>query len=285
MLKKKVASRLTSSFEVTEPKKPKLKVVSDFDLRTDEPRKKKRASSGTDEEPPRDKPKKKKAPYAASAKPFPEERRSMKPLRLHDDEEDEDDPLPKKSKGSGGLVTSKSFAVVVPPLNVPKRISKLTGKIQSIIGEDAENIQQALEAGNVDNALAMLNRRLIQTVVDLIPQLETGIRESKGRYGVHSFNGLIQTCRELVIDLQSSQDRGAIGQAIVERILQPAFLDMATHIVEEQATVLSEMKPDLDADDYAKLRHAQIESRNRVAAFMQAKFSDVKEETISYLQK
>jgi hypothetical protein len=279
MLKKKPR---VASFDVTEPpRKPKLKVVSDFDLTdkkkskgdlNDVPKKRSRSLPGTDEEPPRDKPKKKKAP--SGKMPFPE-RREMKPLRLHED--DDEDEAPRKKK--------PSFELVVPEGKGPKRISKLSGKLQSIIGDDAENIMQSLEVGNIDNGLALLNRRLIQTVVDLIPKLETGIRESNGRYGVHSFNGLIQTVRELVIDLQQAQDRGAIGQAIVERILQPAFLEMATLIVEEQATVLSEVKADLSPEDYAKLRTAQIDSRTRIAAFMQSKFSAVKDETISYLQK
>lgn len=176
--------------------------------------------------------------------------------------------------------------LVVPGTSMVKRMSKLDKKeLVSIMGDDAEEMQQLFEDDNTDQAIRLLNRRLIQTCIDLIPQLETGIRNSKGRYGVHSLNGTIQTIRELVIDLQQMQDRGAIGESIVEKIIRPAFLEIATKIVEESATVLSEIKDTVEAGTYSTVRQAQIDSRNRLASVMNSKYEFMREETVRFLQR
>jgi len=176
---------------------------------------------------------------------------------------------------------------IVPVGEMPtRRISKLNQKeLVSIIGDDAEEMQSLFENGSTDQAIQLLNRRLIQTCIDLIPQLETGIRNSNGRYGVHSLNGTIQTIRELVIDLQSMQDRGAIGQSIVQQIIQPTILEIATKVVEEQATVLSEVKDLVPTEVYGRFRQAQIDSRNRLGALMNSKFEQMRDQTIQFLSR
>lgn len=175
---------------------------------------------------------------------------------------------------------------LVPATPAAKRLSKIDKKsMVSIIGDDAEEMQNLFEQGSTEQAIQLLNRRLIQTCIDLLPQLETGIRNSNGRYGVHSLNGTIQTIRELVIDLQSMQDRGAVGETIIDKIIRPAMLDIATQIMQEYAAVLSEVKDVLSQDGYAKVREAQITSRNRIAGAMNAKFEAIKSETISFLQR
>lgn len=157
--------------------------------------------------------------------------------------------------------------------------------VTSIIGDDAETIQQLLEQEDTERATDLLNRRLIQTLIDLLPQLETGIRQSNGRYGVHSLNGTIQTIRELVIDLQARQDRGAVGMQIVESIIRPAFLDIATQIVTEYATVLSDMKDLVPEGVYARVRQSQMDSRGRVANVINSKYEEIKSQTVQALQR
>lgn len=192
----------------------------------------------------------------------------------------------KPKKPGTDLVIPASMPM--PALAAPgqKKISKLNKKdLVSIMGDDAEEMQALFEEDNTDQAVRLLNRRLIQTCIDLIPQLETGIRSSNGRYGVHSLNGTIQTIRELVIDLQSMQDRGAIGESIVEKIIRPTILEMATKIVEESATVLSEVKDLIPSEVYSRFRQAQLDSKTRLAGLMDEKYRYMREETVKFLQR
>lgn len=190
-------------------------------------------------------------------------------------------PLKKKRRTDLVLVDGKDQVTFKG-----QKISKIDQKeMLSIIGDDAEEMQQLFEGDNTEQATKMLNRRLIQMLIDLIPQLETGIRKSNGRYGVHSLNGTIQTIRELVIDMQSAQDRGALGHSIVENIIKPVFYEIATIVVEEASMVLSEVKDVLPPEGYAQLRRAQIDSRNRLASSINTKYLTVKDEIIGFLQR
>ncbi len=197
-------------------------------------------------------------------------------------------PLPAKKKKKPG-----TKLVVAPELRIDdalpkaKRISKLklADNLTSILGDDAESLQQLLETGDSDSALTLLNKRLIQTSVDLIAEVESGIRESKGRYGVHSFNGLVQSIRELMIDLQATKDRGAMGITLVDNVLRPAFLDIGMAIMQEYASVANEVKDLMSPDVYKQFRQSQLDSRNRLAALMQTQYLKIRDETVQFLQR
>jgi hypothetical protein len=193
----------------------------------------------------------------------------------------------KKKKKEPGTALAIPELRIDDPLPKTKRISKLklADNLTSILGDDAESLQQLLETGDSDSALTLLNKRLIQTSVDLIAEVESGIRESKGRYGVHSFNGLVQSIRELMIDLQATKDRGAMGVTLVDNVLRPAFLDIATAIMQEYATVANEVKDLMGPDVYKQFRQGQIDSRNRLAALMQTQYLKIRDETVQFLQR
>lgn len=199
----------------------------------------------------------------------------------------------KKTK-SKALVVEDDEPIVLAKKKKPKlpaltaegkqRISK-SGKLHSIMGDDAESLQQLLESGDSDSALSILNKRLIQTSIDLIAEVEAGIRESNGRFGVHSFNGLVQTIRELMIDLQSTQDRGAMGVTLMDTVIRPAMLEIAMAIMTEYATVANEIKLLVDADTYKEVRESQKASQTRAAALIQSQYGQIRDKTIEFLQR
>jgi hypothetical protein len=223
-----------------------------------------------------------------------------KPQRARDtDEPDDNDfgddrPRPPKPKHAKRRMAERPAKAPKPKnalvLQAPKsanRISRLSSKgLNSILGEDAEALQQLLESGDSDSALSQLNKRLIQTSIDLISEVEAGIRESKGRYGVHSFNGLVQSIRELMIDLQSTQDRGAIGLSLVENILRPNLLDIGMSIMKEYSVLADDVKSLGLADDrMIEFRQRQVESRTRIGNAIQGKYEEMKQGIISGLQR
>jgi hypothetical protein len=167
-----------------------------------------------------------------------------------------------------------------------KRISKIKAtKLNSILGDDAETLQQMLESGDNDSAISILNKRLIQTSIDLIAEVETGIRESNGRYGVHSYNGLVQSIRELMIDLQAAQDRGAMGVTLVETVIRPAMLEIAMILMQEYVSVANEIKLLVEPEIYQKFRTVQKESQARTGAAVQEQYRKIQEATIQFLQR
>ncbi len=167
-----------------------------------------------------------------------------------------------------------------------KKISKISAtKLNSILGDDAELLQQMLESGDNDSAMSILNKRLIQTSIDLIAEVETGIRESNGRYGVHSYNGLVQSIRELMIDLQATQDRGAMGVSLVENVIRPAMLDIGMFLMQEYVAVANEMKLLIEPEVYQKFRAVQKDSQARVGAAVQEQYGKIRDQSIQFLQR
>lgn len=185
------------------------------------------------------------------------------------------------------VVEEEDDEVVNLPVPATRRkISKLKTKgMRSILGDSAEDIQQLLEVGEQDGATTLLYKRMLQSLVDLVPYAEHNVRKSKGARGVYQINSLMSSIRELLIDVQSNQDRGALGDSLVERVIRPVFLDIGMQIVQEYATVLGEAKDRMSPEDYKAFRTSQSESRGRIAAFIQGQYSKVKDESIAFLQR
>lgn len=207
--------------------------------------------------------------------------KSKRPTMSLDD--DDDQPRLKKKKASTDLV-------IVEPERKPKKaatdIMPNLANLRTIFGDDAEQMVELLESGaDDDSTVSKLNKRLIQSSINLIAQVEKGIHESNGRYGVHSYVGLVQTIRELVIDLQSTKDRGALGVAITENILRPAFLDMAMQVMTEYAKVAHDAKELVDDEQYVQFRESQLDSRERIATFLQEQYGKIRDETVKFLQR
>lgn len=165
------------------------------------------------------------------------------------------------------------------------RISKLNTKgMRSIIGDSAETIQQLLESNANESALALMQKRLLQAVVDTLPFAEHTIRATKGAKGVYQFNSLITSIRELMIDMQSTRDKGAIGAEMVERIIRPAFLDIGMTLVQEEARLDAEIKDILGVEQARKIREVRKAALQRTADTIQSKYNEAKNQAIGFMQ-
>ena len=166
-----------------------------------------------------------------------------------------------------------------------KTISKLKTKgMRSIMGDSAEVIQQLLEANSNESALSLMQKRLLQTLVDVLPYAEHAVRASKGSRGVYQLNSLITSLREVMIDMQSTRDKGALGAEMVERVIRPAFLDIGMYLVQEEARLDGEIKELVGLENYRKIRAARKESVTRIGRNIQEKYGEAKAAAITFLQ-
>lgn len=181
------------------------------------------------------------------------------------------------------------IAVIVKPKFTPvaiKRISKLNqAGMHSIVGDNAESIQQLLEKGENDSAVSLIYKSMVSALVDLIPIAENVVRESNGAKGVYQINSLISSIRELLTDIQSAQDRGLLGEMLVARIIKPEILDVGMLIAKEYAMLSDDCKQYLGKDEHAKLNIDLKLSRTRVADKLMSSFRSIEKSTIDYLQR
>lgn len=167
-----------------------------------------------------------------------------------------------------------------------RRVSKTkTSSLKSIIGDSAEDIQQLLESGDADSSSSLIHKKLVQTIIDLLPYAENNIRKSKGVKGVYQLNTMVQTIRELIIDIQSSKDRGRMGELMTERIVAPAMLEIGTMIVQKFSNINADAKVRMDVQEYKAFKTEINKHRSDLADFINKKFYEIQDQMRNYLQR
>jgi hypothetical protein len=155
---------------------------------------------------------------------------------------------------------------------------------QTILGASADQIQQLLEVGNADSASSLLQKRMLQALIDLIPHVEQHVRTTKGQRGVYQMNTLVTSVREILSDLQATKDRGAIGAHMVEKVIRPAFLDIGMSLAQEEQHLSTAIRDNTDKEQCAIIRAALRDSVQRMALTIQRKYEESKTGAISFLQ-
>jgi len=183
------------------------------------------------------------------------------------------------------VVKKKSTALAVMEEKPKTRISKLNTKgMRSIVGDSAEQIQQLLEQNQNESAVSLMQKRLLQSLVDVLPYAEHAIRKTKGTRGVYQLNSLITSVRELMIDLQSTKDKGALGDAMVEKVIRPLFLDLGMMIVQEEQALASAIKDHVPPEVFKQVRAEQRASTVRVAQGINKAYEQAKQGAVSFMQ-
>ena len=181
-------------------------------------------------------------------------------------------------------VKVKSEIAVIKP--VVKKISKLNFEnMQSIVGDSAEAVQQLLAKGDNDTAVSLIYKSMLSAMVDLIPIVETSIRESNGTRGIYQLSALVSGVRELLVDIQSAQDRGLLGEALVDKIIRPEVLDFGMMIASEYSIMGDDFRQFLSPDDYKKVAADLKLSRTRVAANLMKSYKSIEKSTVDFLQR
>lgn len=167
-----------------------------------------------------------------------------------------------------------------------RKISKMKRPgIRSIIAQDVETIHQLIESDNTDTATTLIYKRMLQTLVDVIGHSEAMIHKSKGARGTHQLTTLVGALRDTMLDLQQAQDRGQLGESLVERIIAPAFLEVGMLVLRENAQMFSRLKRELDPEQADKYSRWLADQEQRVGEEIQRKYQVVRDEVRRFLQR
>lgn len=180
-----------------------------------------------------------------------------------------------------------------PAISEPDDLDALTKRsvvnseedTKNILGSEADALVRMLEDGDDDGAKKILLKKLMQSSVKLLAHVEKGAIDTNGRFGVHSFNGLIMSLRELINDMQAMNDRGAIGQILVEQVIRPAFMDVGMAIMQEFFKSNQDMRKMLRDEDYKEVEKIQKECRDRIGQHLHQSYETMRDGLINYLQR
>lgn len=175
----------------------------------------------------------------------------------------------------------------LPAVITPKRISKLRNvkRLKSILGDSAEAVHQLLEVGDNESATSLIHKKVLQTLIDVLPYAEATIRKTKGTRGVYQVNSLVSSIREVMLDLQAMQDKGALGEALVEKIIRPSYLDVGMQLIQEYSNIAAEARASMSVDEFKSFKATLARSRSNVAEFVQKEYIRVKDDTKAFLQR
>lgn len=206
-----------------------------------------------------------------------------------------------KVKGKAKKATAKEGKVKkVPSKSAVKRkakshalavkenpsISKTnTSALTSILGDSAEAIHQLLESNEGDSARSLVYKKILQATIDLLPLVEQNIRDSSGSKGVYQYTTLVTNIRELFIDIQSAQDRGRIGEIIIERIIRPAMMDIGMASVQGMAMIENDAKNYMSPQDFKRFKEDVTRQRDVLADAVMKSYRTIETELLDYLQR
>jgi hypothetical protein len=150
--------------------------------------------------------------------------------------------------------TSKDVALVntskkqVRTLANMGKLNAAVGKLTSVFGIKEREIMDAVEAGDIDQAVQVFQRQAYSTIVRLIPIAEKEYLLGKRDHQLYALNSVISQGRELANDLMSSDNKKQLGETIIREILEPAFKQILQQMMQEQMmlkTALSDkLKPE-----------------------------------------
>ena len=194
-----------------------------------------------------------------------------------------EEPVRRKKRQTTAVAVRGQGTEVVP---ARKKISKLrnVAKLRSIIGDSADDIQGLLEDGDNDSAGALIYKRMLQTLVDVIPYAEANVRKTRGAKGVYQINSLITSIREVLIDVQSMKDKGTLAANMIDRYLRPSYLDIGMSIVSEFSVLEAEARSSMSSEEFKAFKASLVRARGNIADTIQKEFGKVREDCIQYMQ-
>lgn len=153
-----------------------------------------------------------------------------------------------------------------------KRMRK---RLYTLFGQRSDVIINMLEVTDTDPAAALITRTLLQTLVDVLPQIEKSVRSSKGQRGVMSLNQTISQMRELVADLQSFKDKANIGQSVVDRHVRPSYMDVAVQVSMVFVEVENFSRDRMSPDDFVRLQDMNAGLKRSFSDFLLKQYQEL----------
>lgn len=197
--------------------------------------------------------------------------------------EDEKKTTVKRSKKK--KVTKKPSTALV--LHEPSGVVVTDEHFGELVDSSFDTVYQLLEVNDTDNATQLLYKRVIQSSYKMLGRLETLMDDPTQTAKVaYPYNAIAGTIREYLTDLQMSMDRGRLAETILDNILRPLFLEMATTLVLQLGIIGKEAKVALGDEKFEDFNKMVLSvAQSKILDTMQRSYEAAKEEARKALQR
>ena len=197
--------------------------------------------------------------------------------------EDEKKTTVKRSKKK--KVTKKPSTALV--LHEPSGVAVTDEHFGELVDSSFDTVYQLLEVNDTDNATQLLYKRVIQSSYKMLGRLETLMDDPTQTAKVaYPYNAIAGTIRDYLTDLQMSMDRGRLAETILDNILRPLFLEMATTLVLQLGVIGKEAKVALGDEKFEDFNKMVLSvAQSKILDTMQRSYETAKEEARKALQR
>lgn len=197
--------------------------------------------------------------------------------------EDEKKTTVKRSKKKK-VTKTPSTALV---LHEPSGVVVTDDHFGELVDSSFDTVYQLLEVNDTDNATQLLYKRVIQSSYKMLGRLETLMDDPTQTAKVaYPYNAIAGTIREYLTDLQMSMDRGRLAETILDNILRPLFLEMATTLVLQLGVIGKEVKVALGDEKFEDFNKMVLSvAQSKILDTMQRSYETAKEEARKALQR
>lgn len=143
-------------------------------------------------------------------------------------------------------------------------------------GKESRKIRDFIESKDDDSAAITAQRQLLSMLIDLIPIAENTYRSDPRQSNAYAMNGLISQVRELIHDIQSTQDRARVADTIVYSIVQPMMLSFGQFVVDNNHHTKRDLKEIIDVRQVRELDNVMNKQAKSLGAYMQTFFEELK---------
>ena len=198
--------------------------------------------------------------------------------------EDENRTTVKRIKKKKTTTKTSSTALVV---HDPSGVVITDEHFGELVDSSFDTVYQLLEVNDTDNATQLLYKRVIQSSYKMLGRLETLMDDPTQTAKVaYPYNAIAGTIREYLTDLQMSMDRGRLAETILDNILRPLFLEMATTLVLQLGVIGKEAKVALGDEKFEDFNKMVLSvAQAKILDTMQRSYETAKDEARKALQR
>jgi hypothetical protein len=140
-----------------------------------------------------------------------------------------------------------------------------------------KDINAMIEEGDTERAVGYFQKRLLATIVAMIPIAERQYRKYRTQSLAYAMTSLTGTARELAQDLQATADRQKLAMTIAHEILMPGFRAIAQSILDEHYSLKRDLEDDLHPKRVRRGKEKIDNTGRRIASHAEKVYRNVAE--------
>lgn len=144
---------------------------------------------------------------------------------------------------------------------------ELVKRSRKYLGEASTRILSMIERKEEDGAVILIQRALLSSALNLLTDVEDNAIESGGSKGIYAYNALISQIRELIGDIQNSQDTALIADSI-GLIVKQQMRGVAQAIIDQHHSLKQDLRQIVE-DTEADILNKKIDAISKeLAAYL-----------------